>query len=199
MNSDSTKYPYIIPYIGVLITVILWLAAPIFHPQRLWGIDHLSYFPAIWSLIYIAVLIILSILIFGKIRITALINIKSGISIWWKQVPQWLRLALTGIFALIIFWLLRDRTKLLGDSFLRIGELGDKHLDRLLNTSAAEPLDYIIHYAIYKYICLPLSLSSTFCYELVSHLAGLIYLWAAWSIARQLKSEKINFWLTFFY
>jgi len=57
MNNDSTKYPYIIPYIAVLITVILWLAAPIFHPQRLWGIDHLSYFPAIWSLIYIAVLI----------------------------------------------------------------------------------------------------------------------------------------------
>ncbi|HBC47778.1 MAG TPA: hypothetical protein DCZ43_12085, partial [candidate division Zixibacteria bacterium] len=199
MNSDSTKYPYIIPYIGVLITVILWLAAPIFHPQRLWGIDHLSYFPAIWSLIYIAVLIILSILIFGKIRITALINIKSGISIWWKQVPQWLRLILAAIIALIVFWLLRDRTKLLGDSFLRIGELGDKGLDRLLNTSAAEPLDYIIHYAIYKYICLPLSLSSTFCYELVSYLAGLIYLWAAWSIARQLKSEKINFWLTFFY
>ena len=199
MNSDKTKYRNIIPYIAILITVILWLAVPIFHAQRLWGIDHLSYFSISWSLTYIAFLIILFIIVSGKIHFAVFNNIKSSISIRWKRLPQWLKLVLTGIPAICIFWLLRDRTKLLGDSFLRIGELSDKSLDRLLSTSAAEPLDYIIHYAIYKYICLPLSLSSILCYELVSYLAGLIYLWAGWSVARQLKSEKISFWLTFFY
>ncbi len=88
---------------------------------------------------------------------------------------------------------------LLGDSIIRIGELGDKGLDRILSTSAAEPLDYVIHRVFYKYLCLPLGLNATICYELISYAAGLIYLWVACMIARQIKSDESGFWLPFLY
>jgi tetratricopeptide (TPR) repeat protein len=199
MKRIDYKRSNIYPIIAITLTVALWLFTLIFHPGRFWGMGQLAYFPIVWSLIYIAGLIFLFAYLSKIIQSTVLTNILASVSSLWKQCPEWLKFSITGIAALTLFIILRDLTKLLGDSIIRIGELGDKGLDRILNTSAAEPLDYVIHRIFYKYFCLPLGLNATICYEWIAYTAGLIYLWVACLIARQLKSDESGFWLPFLY
>jgi tetratricopeptide (TPR) repeat protein len=198
-NQNIKKPRKVISYLAVLITGLIWVTAALFPQDRLWGVSHLAYLTTKYFVLDIALIILFISILVGNIQMRRIQRIYKSIASWWKQQPQILRFILTAVCALLLFWEFRDRTKLLGDGILRIGDLAGLGLDKLFSTSAAEPLDYLIHYTIYKYICLPLGLDATFCYEIISYLAGLIYLWAAWSISQQLKGRNVSFQFIFIY
>jgi tetratricopeptide (TPR) repeat protein len=199
LSPPDKKPGQLIPLIMVFLTVLIWIIAVFVPHARLWGVNLLFYTSPKNYFLCLGILVCILMILSEKIPIKTVRGIRSAIIAGWKNQHQIIRLILAGLCALALFWSLRDRTKLLGDSILRIGELGDLSLIKLLSTSAAEPLDYIIHFIFYKFVCAPFGLSSAFCYEIIAYLSGLHYLWGAYAIARQLRSKNISFQFTFLF
>ncbi|MGB2804561.1 MAG: tetratricopeptide repeat protein [Candidatus Zixiibacteriota bacterium] len=125
--------------------IVIHLAASFFPRLRLWGISQLHYFSLEFR---IAVSVIaLLILIPGVSRILA--GALTGVFAWiagkLTKVNRYLLYAVISVLSLIPFWLLRAGTPLLGDGYLRAGEL---KLGVLL--SITEPLDYYLHLLVYR-------------------------------------------------
>jgi hypothetical protein len=109
----------------------------------------------------------------------------------WKHLSKTAKFIFLAIFLMGIFYLFADSTHLLGDGFLRAGEV-EKANPRpgiFWDTYASEPLEYFIHKITYDNIFSPLGLSSIFCFMVWSYIAGLIFIWAAWSIAIKLQNR----------
>lgn len=97
----------------------------------------------------------------------------------------------------VLFYILRDRVNLLGDSYLRIEELQKKRLARLFADTPGEALDYFVHWITYAHILKPLKISALVSYQIWSIVAGLIYTFVAWLIASKLRQYIIDRWLSF--
>jgi hypothetical protein len=185
--------------ITIVLTIAIWLVGMSFPNQRLWGINHLAYFSIKYSLAYIALMLIAYIILIDQSRSSNIAGPKRILLKAWRGIPRVIKVIFSGILALCLFYIFRDKALLLGDAILRVGELQDCGLDRLSSTSAAEPLDFLIHYGIFHYIFVPLKLNSTLCYQVISYIAGLIYIGAAWSFAGYIRTKTLEQWLVFSY
>ncbi|MCK4403762.1 MAG: tetratricopeptide repeat protein [candidate division Zixibacteria bacterium] len=121
------------------------MVASFFPEQRLWGVNLLYYFPPVfrWIMVGIAFLV-LAPKINQKLA-DILILLFSRIENLLKPVNKHLKYSALSLLSLIIFWLLRAKTPLLGDGYLRAGEI---KLGRLF--SITEPLDFYLHLLVSK-------------------------------------------------
>jgi tetratricopeptide (TPR) repeat protein len=151
---------------GCLLLVLIHLAASYFPSQRLWGINLLHYMPAVWRwILAICALLILvpsvnkavGSLLRGLFRATA--GRFKGLSKYWEYI----------LFTLAggaVFWALRTKTYLLGDSFVRAREInmGAKF-------SFTAPLDFLLHARVAKL----LNWDAFQTYALLSVLSGAVF------------------------
>lgn len=153
--------------------IVLHLGASFFPGIRLWGINQLHYFPLGFRLAVCAAA--LAVLIPGINR--TLVRWLTGAFVWvaerFRKTDRYLRYAVLSLLTGVAFWLLRVASPLLGDGYLRAGEL---RFERLLEIT--EPLDFYLHLAVYRLF----GLDGLTTYAVLSCVAGavfvfLVFLW----------------------
>jgi Tfp pilus assembly protein PilF len=151
--------------IGCALLILIHLAASFFPHLRLWGINQLGYFSMQFRLGITAVGLLILIPRINGMLADVLASVFARVALGFKKVNKYLIFSGFSLLGLIFFWLLRSRTPLLGDGYLRAGEL---KMGLLL--SVTEPLDFYLHLLIYRL----LGLGGYTTYALLSCIAGAI-------------------------
>jgi hypothetical protein len=146
--------------------IVIHLAASFFPHLRLWGISQLHYFSLEFRIAVSAVVLLILIPRVNKIVVDALAGVFAWIAGKFRKTNRYLLYLAISVLSLIPFWLLRAETPLLGDGYLRAGEL---KLGVLL--SITEPLDYYLHLLVYRVF----GLDGYTTYAVLSCLAGGLY------------------------
>ncbi len=162
---------------------------------RLWGVDIFAYFPHFISYAYL-IFVAAVILLIGKSEIQSAATKRTEAGGRANRIILGV-LVIGGL--LLIFRLFSDSANLLGDGPLRIQEMEKKGFHRFFIDAASEPLDYAIHYLSYKYIFKPIGLNAVDCFRFWSYLAGMIYFYGGWALARWLVRFGAEKWLTLSY
>ena len=126
--------------------IVIHLAASFFPHVRLWGMNQLHYFPVIIRLILCAVALMVLIP-----RVNDIVTRSLGRVFVWTEnrlhgLNRYVKYSIAGIFGAAVFWLFKAATPLLGDGYLRAGELKFGVLMEL-----TEPLDFYFHLLIYRW------------------------------------------------
>jgi tetratricopeptide (TPR) repeat protein len=152
---------FILPACAFLI--LIHLPASLFPNLRLWGVSQLRYFSLEFRIVACAVALLVLIPWINKTLVEVLGGVFARIAERFRKVNRHLLYSAAGLFSLVPFWLLRSRTPLLGDGYLRAGEVRTQVL-----SSVSEPLDALSHLAVSKLF----GLDSYTAYGVLSCLAG---------------------------
>jgi tetratricopeptide (TPR) repeat protein len=125
---------------GCLLLILIHLAASFFPSERLWGIDLLYYMPHAWRWILAFCAILILIPSISKACGDFFIGLSRTIPPGFKRTGKYYRYALFSIIAGALFWVLRIKTYLLGDSLVRAREI-----DMGAGFSFTAPLDFLLH------------------------------------------------------
>jgi len=115
-------------------------SACFFPGQRLWGVNLLSYMPPAWRWILPICALLILIPSISKACGSLFTALSRTIPPGLKRAGRYYRYALFSIMAGVLFWLLRVKTYLLGDSLLRAREI-----DMGAGFSFTAPLDFLLH------------------------------------------------------
>ncbi len=184
----------IIAGISVFVILALKLVGYFMPSARLWGVNQLAYFSLMFAIAYILGIIALILLITYKDKLPFVEIPYRGVKSVFIKLPRWLTSAAGLLIAAVLFYMLRDVTNLLGDGILRLTELANFHY-----IPSTEPLDCLVHYAAYEYILKQAGYSPLLSFQLLSYLAGLLYIWGVWLLSKQLKEHGISQGLTIAY
>ena len=119
------------------------IVASFFPHLRLWGVNQLHYFSLEFRIGLSAVALLILIPGISRTVADGLGKISGRIAERLEKTNRHLLYFAAGLLSLVPFWLLRSRTPLLGDGYLRAGEVGIRRM-----FSAAEPLDNMLHLAV---------------------------------------------------
>lgn len=120
--------------------ILIHLVASFFPHLRLWGINQLHYFPLKFRIIVSVIGFLILVPKVSKILTELLTGVFTPLAEKLKKINKYLKYFAISLLSLIVFWVLRAKTPLLGDGYLRAGEIG---LGRLF--SITEPLDFYLH------------------------------------------------------
>lgn len=164
-------------FCGLLL--LAYLISSFFPQQRLWGINHLAYFPLFFR---VAIVLIGVFLLFPNLNR----RINQGLSGLCssladnskKRFPKY---ALVSLVSMFIFWIFRTPTHFLGDGYLRARSLalGIKYLP-------AEPLDCYLHFLTQKFVSPLWGGDSIKTYAILSYAAGGVFIFFALLLAEYL-------------
>jgi len=143
-NSPGAKVERVIPPACAFL-ILIHLAASFFPHLRLWGISQLHYFSLEFRIGLSAIALLILIPRVNKILVDALAGVFAWIAGKFRKTNRYLLFSAASALSLVPFWLLKAKTPLLGDGYLRAGEL---KLGMLL--SITEPLDYYLHLLVYR-------------------------------------------------
>ena len=147
--------------------ILIHLVASFFPHLRLWGINLLHYFSLEFRLAVCAIGLLILVPKVNKILAEVLTRVFTRIAKKFKQMNKYLKYSLISLLGLIIFWILRAKTPLLGDGYLRAGEI---KLGRLF--SITEPLDFYLHLLVSRLS----GLDGYTTYGVLSCIAGALYI-----------------------
>jgi Tfp pilus assembly protein PilF len=146
--------------------ILLHFVASFFPRMRLWGISQLHYF----SLEFRLLLCLVGLLILFPRVLENLIALIQRAFAWVvhksEKLNRYLLYSAISLLSLIPFWFFRAKTPLLGDGYLRGGEL---KFGQLL--SITEPLDFYLHLFVFRV----LGWDGYTTYTVLSCLAGVVY------------------------
>ena len=125
--------------------ILIHLVASFFPHLRLWGINQLHYFPLEFRITVCAIGLLILIPKISKTLAGVLVEVFARIAERFKKMNKYLIYSAISVLSLIPLWLLRAKTPLLGDGYLRAGEIG---LGRLY--SITEPFDFYLHLLVSK-------------------------------------------------
>ncbi len=160
--------------------VLVHAVASFFPGERLWGVNQLAYVPLVprWIIIVLALLILIP-------RVNeAFYELLGGLfNLLERNLGKLNRIhkyILLGSASMVLFWVFRTQTHLLGDGVLRMNEImsGQKF-------SITGPLDFYLHVLVYR--ILKLDVYQT--YALVSCLAGAFFVFVALCLSHLLGRE----------
>jgi Flp pilus assembly protein TadD len=125
--------------------ILLHLVASFFPQLRLWGVSQLHYFPLEFRLVLCLVGFLI---LLPRVNETLAILIERTFT--WvveksRKPNRYLVYSAISVLSLIAFWFFRAKTPLLGDGYLRAGEL---KFGQLL--SITEPLDFYLHLFVFR-------------------------------------------------
>ena len=135
-----------------------------FFPHlRFWGLSQLHYFSLEFRIGLSVIGLLILIPRVNKIVAGVLGRVFDSIAERLKKMNRYLLYSAISLASLVPFWLLRARTPLLGDGYIRAGEIrmGKLH-------SVAEPLDALLHLMVSKFF----GLDAYTTYGVLSCLAG---------------------------
>ncbi|KPL04034.1 MAG: hypothetical protein AMJ90_02355 [candidate division Zixibacteria bacterium SM23_73_2] len=150
------------------ILILLHFIASFFPEKRLWGINHLAYF----SLSFRIIILFLGLLLLVLVpKSTALDRYKLRLPHFaWIGKLKYLRYIIVSLIFLVIFWLLRTKTYLLGDGYLRAKEI----------STGARPfftefLDLSLHSTLYGFFHQIFNWDAYTTYAFVSVVCGAVF------------------------
>jgi hypothetical protein len=170
-------------YLSLGILSIARIVLSFIPDGRVWGLNQLAYFSPPVAAAMIAIILIMLLLLFQERVINAIDNIGRLIPAYLARFPQFLLWAAFAVGLFAIFYIFKDKTSLLGDGLLRIGELQNRRIEDFLVLHPAEPLDYLIHYFFYCYVLAIFKLKPIVSYQLLSAISGIVYIFAAYNLA----------------
>ena len=139
------------------------IVASFFPNLRLWGISQLHYFSLEFRIALSAIGLLILIPGINK----TVVRVLAGVFTWtaerFSQINRYLLYSGISLLSLIPFWLLRSRTPLLGDGYIRAGEVNIRKL-----LSNVEPLDSLLHLVVSRFS----GLDAYTTYGVLSCLAG---------------------------
>jgi len=125
--------------------ILIHLIASFFPHLRLWGISQLHYFSLEFRLGVSAIGLLILVPKINPILAEALGRVFSWLAERFKRINRYLVYLAISLLSLIPFWFLRAKTPLLGDGYLRAGEVKIGAL-----YSITEPLDFYLHLLVSK-------------------------------------------------
>lgn len=125
--------------------ILIHLIASFFPHLRLWGISQLHYFSLEFRLGVSAIGLLILVPKINRILAEALGRVFSWLAERFKRINRYLVYLAISLLSLIPFWFLRAKTPLLGDGYLRAGEVKIGVL-----YSITEPLDFYLHLLVSK-------------------------------------------------
>ena len=160
--------------------ILLHLAASFFPRLRLWGVSQLGYFSPEFRVALSAGALLILIPAVSEPLTRALTVIFARIADSFRKTKTRLLYLAISLISLIPFWLLRAKTPLLGDGYLRAGEL---KFGVLLYIT--EPLDFHLHLLVYRLF----GLGGQTTYAVLSCLAGGLYVFLALALSHALGKD----------
>jgi tetratricopeptide (TPR) repeat protein len=167
-GSSDTLERMVLFCCGFLIAI--HFVASFFPQARLWGLNQLHYFPLIFRIILCAVALAV---LFP--RASQMVTGFLGTAFAWiadrfAGVNKHVKYSAVGLVSTLVFWLLRTATPLLGDGYLRAGQLKFGVLLEL-----TEPLDFYLHLLAFRWF----GWDGYTTYAILSCLAGGVFVFLA--------------------
>lgn len=130
---------------GCLLLILIHLAASYFPSERFWGINLFYYMPPAWRWILAICAFLILIPSVNNALGSFLGNVSHVVPDKFRKLSKYYRYTLLSLLAGALFWVLKVKTYLLGDSFIRAREinLGAKF-------SFTAPLDFLLHAGVAK-------------------------------------------------
>ncbi len=184
---DSTsKFNHLIALLCGLLLLAHFVSS-FFPKSRLWGINHLAYFP-LWVRFVFTLPGLLILVPWVNSRVYKLLEqiLAFFQKIFSKkEVIGYLFFSLISMF---LFWLLRTRTNFLGDGYAYISQLSLEKFHRI----GYEPLEVFTHLYLYKFLKLFFPPSAEFVYAGLSILAGGIFVFVLLFLSRTISEDKFD-------
>jgi len=139
---SATRFSMVVVLTCTLL-ILIHLMASFFPDLRLWGIDQLHYFSLEARLLLSFFGLLILVPQVNRILAKALDRVFVSISERFKRVNKYLTCTALSLLSLIPFWLMRSKTPLLGDGYIRAHDIG---IGRLIEIT--EPLDFYLHLLI---------------------------------------------------
>lgn len=158
--------------------LVLWAAGAYLPGPRAWGFNHLAYLPvwvrALWGVAALALLVP---------------QTRAALSRVWQAAPDfvfrgWLGALAVALVLSAVFWLLRARAFFMGDGYL-VGEL----VERKIPFRGFDAMDYLAHYELYHWTAGFTKLGSFTFYQILSVIAGALFVVGVAALARRLDWE----------
>lgn len=187
-KSVDKKLTFNLKWIIAFICGILILAhfiSSFFPKSRLWGINHLAYFP-LWIRV-IVTLLGLSVLLpwlNERINVTLRKFLDFVQKVFSRRRYFWY--LIFSLASVGIFYLLRDQTHFLGDGaqIISLLEKGKLHI------KWTEPLEIFVHLYVYSFVSLFLKIGAGTLYSWISIFAGAIFVFFLFLFSELLGKDK---------
>ncbi len=175
-----------------LATYLLFGVASYLPLRTMWGINHLMFLPE-WSVyLYALAGLVLIYLLFGKLPEDSIGQALKRISTWLWEGPWWHR-GIVASAALVVFYLFKVQTNLLGDGFTCIADFGR---GKAYVHKWAEPGSiYLLRWvqaALGGYD----HQSALTAFRILSFLSGGIFVLASLATIRRICTKNISRWAT---
>ncbi|HEX7400847.1 MAG TPA: hypothetical protein VF369_01595, partial [candidate division Zixibacteria bacterium] len=169
-QSESSQLGNVTVAVSLFLLFLLWFTA-FFPEKRLWGINHWAYFP-FWLRTALIAAACLSFVPAARRKLTPFLNppvVKIfGFLTERRKLAGYLLLPL---LSLVLFYLLRTKTHLLGDGF----QILDNLKAGSLTPNWSQPLAIWIYLNSYHLLDRLFGLDGATVYALISYLAGMIF------------------------
>ncbi|MDP3024277.1 MAG: tetratricopeptide repeat protein [candidate division Zixibacteria bacterium] len=184
---DSTsKFNLLIALLcGLLISA--HFVSSFFPKTRLWGINHLAYFP-LWVRLVFTIPGLLILVPWVNSRAYKLVD---QILSFFQRIflkKEIIGYAFCSLFFMFIFWMLRTRTYFLGDGYTLISELRGERYAKI----GFEPLEIFVHLYLYKFLKLFSTPSPELIYAGLSILAGGAFIFVLVFLTRILSENRLD-------
>jgi tetratricopeptide (TPR) repeat protein len=156
--------------------VALFIYASLSGDSALWGFNLLKFYPG-WVRISALVLVIVTLIISS-------IKPKEHNETSVKRIGFWLPITIASLLV-VSFFAFPSVTTFLGDGHLRTNQLRFGQL-----FLAPEPLDFLIHAGLFRFILGPLGYQPIVTYQLISAIAGAVFLIGIWRLAKALTGAS---------
>jgi hypothetical protein len=186
----------------ILATVAIRLAASFSTEGRVWGVNHLAFFSRGFAIGYLLVFTgLFALLAIPGANMGGAGRVGRPEGRFARLRARTPRLVAAAISALLLglFAAFSSNTHVLGDGALRLKQMRELGLGDAFRTIVPEPVDYVLHYALDRFVVMPLGLSTLATFRALSYLAGLLFFWTAWAIAGRLRARGIGAGLTLAY
>ncbi|HEX7402122.1 MAG TPA: tetratricopeptide repeat protein, partial [candidate division Zixibacteria bacterium] len=169
-QSGSSPVGNITVAVSLFLLFLLWLAA-FFPEKRLWGINHWAYFP-FWLRTALIAAACLSFVPAVRQRLTPFLN-PPVVKIFGflTERRKLLGYLMVPLLSLVLFYLLRTKTHLLGDGF----QILDSLQAGSLTPNWSQPLAIRVYLNSYHLLDRLFGLDGASVYALISYLAGMIF------------------------
>ncbi len=165
-NSHTSRTERVI-LLSCAFLILVHLVASFFPHLRLWGINQFHYFPLGLRITLSAIGLVVLVPRVNRLVVRLFARAFMPPAEKLRRLNKYALYSVISLLSLIPFWLLRAKTPLLGDGYLRAGEL---KLGSLF--SITEPLDFYLHLLFFKLV----GVDGYTTYAIMSCVAGGLYI-----------------------
>jgi tetratricopeptide (TPR) repeat protein len=185
---STSKFNFLIAlFCGLLI--LAHFISSFFPKSRLWGINHLAYFP-MWVRLLFTLPGLLILIPWVNSRVYRLL--EQILSFFQRILPkkEVLTASILAVVSIFFFWLLRTRTYFLGDGLSYLSFLGSDVLPT--HRIGFEPLELLTHFYLYKFLRVFFAPSPEFIYISLSILAGGVFVFILFFLTKTVSENKFD-------